>query len=132
MTPALTPEVVAAELTIPLSTAREWMLRMRGVFRVGKHLRIDRLDFERWRQARKDAECERETWGSSIPGGGPICSANIGVLFVRVPLVRHERYVESKSPGTLSDPGACPIPRANRHFFAFSFLSSPLTSTSTS
>lgn len=45
---SLTPSNVAAELAIPLHTARLHMLSMPGVFRIGRHLRIDRLDFERW------------------------------------------------------------------------------------
>jgi hypothetical protein len=61
MTQALTPPEIAAELKIPLRTARHWMRSMPGVFRVGRHLRIARLDFERWITRRKDEHAwERE------------------------------------------------------------------------
>jgi hypothetical protein len=56
MTHTLTPEMVAAELSIPLRTARKWIHSMPGVFRVGKLLRIGRLDFERWITRQKDAK----------------------------------------------------------------------------
>jgi hypothetical protein len=59
MTQALTPKDVAAELAIPVSTARQTMLEMPGVFRVGRHLRISRLDFERWIARRKDEQAYR-------------------------------------------------------------------------
>ncbi len=65
MTQALTPKQVAAELAIPLSTARNVMLGMPGVFRVGRHLRIDRLAFERWIQRQKDEQAYRS---GELPG----------------------------------------------------------------
>jgi hypothetical protein len=66
MTQALAPAQVAAELSIPLRTARTWIARMPGAFRVGRQLRIARLDFERWIQHRKDEMTwAREGAGSS-------------------------------------------------------------------
>ena len=50
----LSPQTVAAELDISAHSARNYMLEMKGVFRLGKHLRIRRLDFERWIARRQD------------------------------------------------------------------------------
>ena len=68
MTTALSPRTVAAELEIPVSTARRFMLDMPGVFRVGRHLRIGRLDFERWITRRREAWASISATASTTAG----------------------------------------------------------------
>ena len=63
MTQTLTPEMVAKELSIPLRTARKWIHAMPGAFRIGKLLRIGRLDFERFIAAQKTAK----SWEGTTP-----------------------------------------------------------------
>jgi hypothetical protein len=75
MTQALSPQQVAAELSIALSTARKWMLRMPGVFKVGRLPRISRLDFERWIQHRKDEQTWKREDAAKAAGGGPRAAA---------------------------------------------------------
>ncbi|PYI39516.1 excisionase [Arthrobacter psychrolactophilus] len=52
----LTPSEICHELQIPLQTFYQW--RSRGVgphaYRIGKHLRVSRADFESWLELRSD------------------------------------------------------------------------------
>ena len=53
MTPLLTPADVAAQLQVPLRTAREIMYQMPH-YRIGKHLRVTQQALTHWLQRRED------------------------------------------------------------------------------
>jgi hypothetical protein len=101
VTQALSPKQVAAELSIPVSTARQHMLTMPGVFRVGRAVRIGRLDFERWIQRRKDdAAWARDAKPSPERG---FATSSGGMRF-RLTEPRRKKPPESDNVARLSRP----------------------------